>query len=299
MVDRTHEQQDRCTTRGDRRKMSDMQWCLGLLCVGVVLASDASVTMAGLRIMPERWNKAANLAKFERYVRAAAARGAQVAIAPEGFLEGYVGNVKDNPEVTNDKYLAIAETLDGASLTRVRSLARELRMYLGLGFAEKRGAHLYNSMAVFSPEGQAALHYSKAHNDDDEPFNTLGNEFPIASTSFGRWGALICYDRQLPETARILSIKGAQIILVPAWGEHGDMNDAMMRTRAFENSVWVVFVHPERCLFIDPRGTIVAQDHGGTDQVVTARIQIDARIGKGAIRSRRPEIYDEILWRNR
>src|SRR5262249_39290379 len=150
-------------------------------------------------------------------------------------------------------------------------------------------------MAVFSPQGEVALHYSKAHNDDDEPFNTLGAAFNVAATPLGRWGALICYDRQLPETTRILSIKGAQLILVPAWGAHGDMNDAMMRTRAFENSVWVLFVHPERCLIINPHGAIVAQDNGSGDQIVKARIELDDRIGKGAIRSRRPDVYREIL----
>jgi len=148
---------------------------------------------------------------------------------------------------------------------------------------------------VFAPSGELALHYSKAHNADDEPFNTTGRSFPVADTALGRLGALICYDRQLPETARILAIKGAQLILVPAWGASGEMNDAMMRTRAFENSVWVVFVHPRRCLIIDPGGKVVAQDSGGDDQVVTARITLDGRIGRGAIHSRQPGLYGELL----
>lgn len=272
-----------------------MRLAIGLLLAGAAFAGNVSLTVAGLRIMPERWNKTANLAKFELFAREAAAQGAQLAIAPEGFLEGYVGNVKANPGLTWEKYFAVGENIDGRALTRVRSLARELKMYLGLGFAERAGEHMYNSMVVFSPEGEVALHYSKAHNDDDEPFNTLGAEFNVASTPLGKWAALICYDRQLPETARILSVKGAQLILVPSWGGHGEMNDAMMRTRAFENSVWVLFVHPERCLIINPQGTIVAQDSGGGDQIVKARIDLDGRIGKGAIRSRRPDVYQEIL----
>ncbi len=263
--------------------------------VGAAFAGDFPLTVAGLRIMPERWNKEANLLKFESFARAAAAQGVQLAIAPEGFLEGYVANTKSNPGLTREKYFAIGENIDGPALTRVRSLARELKMYLGLGFAERGADHMYNSVAVFSPDGNVALHYSKAHNDDDEPFNTLGDEFNVASTPLGKWGAVICYDRQLPEIARILSIKGAQLILTPAWGMHGEMNDAMMRTRAFENSVWVLFVHPERCLIINPQGTIVAQDNGKGDQIVKARIVLDEQIGKGAIRHRRPNVYQEIL----
>jgi predicted amidohydrolase len=155
---------------------------------------------------------------------------------------------------------------------------------------------MFNSFVVFSPDGDVALHYSKAHNDFDEPFNSTGRTFPVASTPLGRWGALICYDRQLPETSRILAIRGAQLILVPSWGAYDEMNDAMMRTRALENSVWVAFVHPKRCLVIDPRGRIIARDDGtGKSQVVTWMITLDQRVGGGAIRSRTPEIYEELL----
>ena len=275
--------------------MGVVKLALAMLAAACAWAGDVTFNVAGLRIMPARWDKPANLAKFERYAREAASRGADLALAPEGFLEGYVANVKANPGVTRERYAAVAEDLDGPSLNRVRALARELKIHLGLGFAERREGNLFNSFAIFGPSGELVLHYSKAHNDDDEPYNTTGREFPVAATALGRLGALICYDRQLPETARLLAIKGAQLILVPAWGGFGEMNTAMMRTRALENSVWVAFVHPQRCLIIDPRGTIVAQDSGGEDQVVIARIHLDRRIGAGAIRSRKPQLYRDLV----
>ena len=266
-----------------------------LLSVASAWAGDVTLTIAGLRIMPTPWDKAANLAKLDRYAREAAAKGADLAFTPEGFLEGYVGNSKANRGVTREQYFAIGEPIDGPSLKHLRELARELKVYLGIGFAERRDDLMFNSFAVFAPSGELALHYSKAHNDDDEPYNTTGRTFSVVPTPLGRWGALICYDRQLPETARILAIKGAQLILVPAWGNYNDMNDAMMRTRAFENSVWVAFVHPKRVLIIDPRGNIVMQDNGDADQVVTTRIRLDEHIGKGAIRSRKPNLYGDLL----
>lgn len=258
-------------------------------------AGDLTLTVAGLRIMPQPWDKAANLNKLERYAREAAAKGAELAFTPEGFLEGYVANVKVHPGVTAEKYLAIGEPIDGKAMQRVRALARELKIYLGIGFAERRGDLMFNSFAVFAPSGDLVLHYSKAHNDDDEPLNTTGITFPVVTTPLGRWGALICYDRQLPETARILAIKGAQLILVPAWGNYNEMNDAMMRTRAFENSAWVAFVHPKRVLIIDTRGNVVMQDKGDEDQVVMAKVRLDGHIGKGAIRSRKPNLYGDLL----
>ena len=260
------------------------------------LTAEEAVVVAGLKLMPERWNKEANFGKLQRYAREAAGKGAELVLAPEGFLEGYVGNVHANPGTTRERYFEAGESLDGLFMNRVRSLARELKIYLGTGFAERRGDRMFNSFAVFSPKGELVLHYSKSHNADDEPFNTTGAEFPVVETPRGRWGALICYDRQLPETARILAIKGAQLLLVPAWGSYNDMNDAMMRTRAFENGVYVAFVHPRRCLIIDPRGKVVAADSGGdNDEIVMTRIIFDGRIGKAAIRSRKPELYGEIL----
>src|SRR5689334_5221431 len=105
-----------------------MRLLFTLILAGILYAGDVSITIAGLRLMPERWNKAANLAKLDRWAREAASRGAQLAVAPEGFLEGYVANVKANPGVTREKYAAVAENIDGPSMLRVRTLARELKI---------------------------------------------------------------------------------------------------------------------------------------------------------------------------
>jgi len=191
---------------------------LATACLG---AAPISFTVAGLRVTPERWNKEANFAKLATYAREASARGAKLVITPEGFLEGYVANDKQNPGVSEERYRSIGEGIDGPLINRVRGLARELNIYLLVGFAELRAGKMYNSAVIFSPQGNVTLHYSKAHTANDEPYNSKGTQFPVADTPIGRLGALICYDRQLPETSRILAIKGAQFILVPAWAPMG------------------------------------------------------------------------------
>jgi predicted amidohydrolase len=98
----------------------------------------------------------------------------------------------------------------------------------------------------------------------------------------------------MPETARILAVKGAQLILVPAWGAYGELNDIMMRVRAYENGVWLAFVHPKRTLIVDPSGRVVAQSEGEQDQIVTAQIN-PAKARSLLLERRRPEIYGEIL----
>lgn len=271
-----------------------MRAAIAFLALSLAAAAQApEFVVAGLRVVPDRWDKEANFRKLDHYAREAAAHGAKVVVTPEGFLDGYVGNDK---ALDKHKYFAVAEPIDGPTLNQVRRLARELGIYLALGFPELRGGQVYNSVVIFGPDGGVVSRYSKTH-CGGEPLNTEGAEFPVVDTPLGRWGTLICLDRQLPETARILAIKGAQMILVPSYGMNGEINDVMMRTRAYENSVYVVFVHPKRCLIIEPNGKVAAKDDGGGDQIVYGRIRLDERIGRGPIRSRRPEIYGEILKR--
>lgn len=266
-----------------------------ILAAALGVAAEQTLAVAALSLTPEPWDKQANYAKLERFARQAAAQGAQVIVAPEGYLEGYVGNQHRTPGLTRERYAAeAAEALDGPLMTRVRSLAVELKVYLMTGFAERRGTQVLNSAVMFAPDGSVALHYSKSHTMNDEPFNTKGVEFPVAATPHGQWGALICFDRQVPETARILALKGADILFVPAWGGYGEMNDLMMRVRAYENGVHLVFVHPKRALLIDASGTVLAQNNGEDDQIVLARFSIPSRRKGGLLQYRRPELYGDL-----
>jgi 5-aminopentanamidase len=258
--------------------------------------NEVSLTVAALRVTPTPWDTEGNVAKLESFARRAAEQGAELVVTPEGFLEGYPWN-DDNPgPFSRQRYFDAGESVDGPLVARVRAVAVALSVYLVVGFAERVDDRMYNSAITISPAGVIVSRYAKTHTaGDDEPYNSKGTEFPVVETSLGRWGTLICMDRQLPETARILAVKGAQLILVPSWGMCGEINDVMMRTRAFENGVYVAFVHPKRCLIIDPEGTIVAEDSGRGDEIVTARITLPGNGRRGPIRQRRPEIYGEIL----
>jgi len=272
-----------------------MTACGAGLALGASAEQDKGFVLGALSLTPEPWDKAANFAKLEKYARQAAALGAQVIVAPEGFLEGYVGNQGRTPDLAWERYAhKAAEDLNGPLLTKVRALAKELRVYLMLGFAEKREGKVYNSAVMFSPEGGVASHYSKSHTMNDEPFNTRGAEFPVVDTEYGKWGTLICFDRQVPETARILALKGADMIFVPAWGGYGEMNDQMMRVRAYENGVNLAFVHPKRALLIDATGTILAQNQGEHDQVVVGRMTVPTKRKHSLLKYRRPELYQEL-----
>jgi hypothetical protein len=77
---------------------------------------------------------------------------------------------------------------------------------------------------------------------------------------------------------------------------YGELNDNMMRIRDYENGVFLAFVHPKRCLIIDPGGKIIAQDHGSGDEIVMARIRLtDHRSAERPICYRTLELYQDIL----
>ena len=72
----------------------------------------------------------------------------------------------------------------------------------------------------------------------------------------------------------------------------------MMRVRAYENGVWLAFVHPKRALIIDPKGSIIAKDAGEFDQVVMATIRINPDARQHLLEQRRPELYSDLVQQN-
>ena len=107
---------------------------------------------------------------------------------------------------------------------------------------------------------------------------------------------MICYDRQLPEPARILSLKGAQVLFVPSYGSYTDKdgwNSVLLRTRAYENKVPLVFCHPFQSILIDRDGDIRAM--GNANEIVYYEINTAPDKYTGRFRNRRPKTYDELI----
>jgi len=249
------------------------------------------IRIAGLALQSKPGDKDGNWRKARRLVRRAAARGAQLVCAPEGFLEGYV---VQQPGLTRAAYRAAGESVRRSRYLReMRDLCAELGIYLAAGFAERAGPRMHNSAALIGPDGAVVGVFRKVHLMGAEPLNTPGDEFPVFDTALGRVGIMICFDRQLPEAARLLALRGARLILNPSAGMYGERNDVMMRTRAYENGLWIIFSHPRDCLIISPAGDIIARADG-PDRVVVADVDLDAAGGGGPGRHRRPEDYRDL-----
>lgn len=257
----------------------------------------APFVVAALKLIPQPGDKAGNYAKFERAAREAAAAGAQLLVTSECYLDGYLGNTRRNPGMTRAKLLEVAETLDGPHVRRAAALAAELKVHVIFNFSERRADQVYTTAAVLTPDGGVAGTYSKSHLEPTE-FYSPGTEFPVFATEFGRIGLLICYDRQLPETSRLLALQGAELVIVPAHSEQVDLinEDLMVRVRAYENNVFMLLHSPFNSLAADPDGELIAHNGDRTAEgIVYSRIDLSRRHADGGpIARRRPELYQPL-----
>jgi predicted amidohydrolase len=263
------------------------------------------VSVAALVLPNVRGDREKAVQRVEDYTRRAAALGAKIVVAPETCLDGYCCH---DPRLTRDSFCQLAEPADGPSLVRLGKLARELDIYLCVGFSEIDKGELYNTAILFGPDGRTVGKYRKTHGVEE--FYKVGDDLPVFDTRYGKVGILICFDRQLPETTRTLADKGARLILIASNGMWERMNDAMLRARAYDNGVFVVFAHPRDGLVIDPGGRIIAanvtvpghnvglptnvdtEDAGGWPEAVTREIDLEAwRGAHGTLMQRRLELY--------
>ena len=165
--------------------------------------------------------------------------GADIALFPEMWSDGYY--LPQDEKKLNQ--LSIRK--DSDFIQAFRNLAAELRMAIGITFLERTDTKPLNSIILFDRSGREVLHYSKVHTCafDLEKVLGAGNDFYAADLDFGngtvKVGAMICFDREFPESARILMLKGAELILAPNACPMEINRLSALRTRAYENMLAV------------------------------------------------------------
>ena len=217
-----------------------------------------------------------NLATADRLTREAAAAGAELVVLPEKWA------VLGAPE----DVVAGAEPFDGPALRWASATARELGIDLVAGSIAERvpGADRGSNTSVhFGPDGEEKAVYRKVHMFDVEVGGTTyreseneapGSELVVSETAQGvGLGMSICYDLRFPELYRILAVRGARILLVPAaftlatTREHWEI---LLRARAIEDQAFVVAANQVgehakgyrsggRSMIVDAWGLVLAQ----------------------------------------
>ena len=177
-----------------------------------------------------------NIDKGIKYCRKAKEMGADIVLFPEMWSNGY--NIYNRPI---DEWKAEAVSIDSVFVNSFGSAAKELNMAIGITLLEKYEKAPRNTFVLFDRFGERKFVYAKVHTCDfDVERNlTAGDDFYVTAlnTACGdiNVGAMICYDREFPESARILMLKGAELILVPNACPMEINRLSQLRGRAYEN----------------------------------------------------------------
>jgi predicted amidohydrolase len=187
------------------------------------------------------------LREGERACREAARGGADVVLFPELWQLGYASWRAEPAQ--RAAWLAYATTLDGPFVSYFRELARELDLAIVITYLEDWPGAPRNTATLIDRHGDPVLTYAKVHTCDFgmEAALTPGDGFRVADldtrAGAARVGLMICYDREFPESARVLMLGGAELILTPnACGLDADRL-GQFRARAYENMVGVAMAN--------------------------------------------------------
>ena len=251
-----------------------------------------------------------NLAAADRLTRDAAKAGAELIVLPEKWP------VLGTPEQT----IAGAEPFDGPVVQWAKEIARELGVDLVAGsFSERTGEERGRNTSVHvGPDGELKASYRKIHMFDVEVGGRVykeseheapGEEIVLSETANGLGlGLTICYDVRFPELYRILAVRGAEIVTVPAaftFATTRDHWEVLLRARAIEGQAFVVAANQigehapgirsgGRSMIVDPWGVVLAQAPDG-ETFITAELdlgrQAEIRRSLPSLANRRPHAY--------
>ena len=270
----------------------------------------------------------ANLSKAIEGVRKAAAQGAEIVCLPELFRSQYFCR-EENPELFN-----LAEPIPGPSTEALSSVAKELQVSIVASLFEKRTQGLYhNTAAILDADGELIGLYRKMHIPDDplyyeKYYFTPGDlGFQNFETRYSRIGVLVCWDQWYPESARITSLQGANILFYPTaigWHPHEkeefgaaqlDAWRTMQRAHAIANGVFVAAVNrtgfegPQdnglefwgNTFLSDPFGRVIAQANDSEETVLVRECDPknmdEVRRNWPFLRDRRIDAYAPIMQR--
>ncbi|NME36580.1 MULTISPECIES: carbon-nitrogen hydrolase family protein [Fusobacterium] len=180
-----------------------------------------------------------NIEKAEKYIREAASKEAKLICLPEVFNTGIKFQGMN-------QHLDLIEKKDGYTLTKLKSLAKELKVHITCTLLLEVEKNICENTAILiDDEGNLIGTYAKTHPVGEE--RTLvrkGIEYPVFDTKLGKIGMTICYDACFPETSRILALNGAEIMITPAAWRGGhyfkEWWDLTLACRALDNLIYVI-----------------------------------------------------------
>ncbi len=286
--------------------------------------------IALVQMQSESKTTAGNVDKAVGFIDTAAKDDPDLIVLPEFFNTGYIFVYRDF------RNLERAERDDGPTLTVIKEKARQHRTHILATIYEEQTPGLYYDTAIYvDPRGEILGKFRKVHPPAIRSLEKIhyryGSRFPVYQVGEFRVGTVICYDLIFPESTRLSTLHGAELIVAPfcspayslspnvtnrPWEVGEDSVDvefnvatfnSMLVTRAKENAVYLAFcnhvgeemdtVTTGGSTIIDPSGRVLANS-GDTEGVIYTDLDIEelrrARVDNPFLRDRRPELYGDL-----
>ena len=271
------------------------------------------------------WNIENNLQKAIRLIEKASEQGANIILLQELFQTPYFCIQYD------EEIFKLAQPFEkNTLLIKMSKVAKKNKVVLPISFFEKDNNAYFNSIAIIDADGTILGKYRKSHIPDGAGylekyyFNPGDTGFQVWNTTYGKIGVGICWDQWFPEVARIMALKGAEVLFYPtAIGDEimstYDSSDAwqtVMQGHAAANIMPVVASNRigsesvkdqvngfyGKSFICNRSGKIIAEASKDKEEIILAEIDTEEnhlfRRNWGLFRDRRPELYKEILSLN-
>lgn len=266
----------------------------------------------------------ANLQLALQYIAEAHLMEADIVLFPEMWSNGYAppfdGAFDDPLRFGFDKerivWLENAIAINSKYVMALRNIAKKLHIGICATYLSKTTSKPQNTAIIIDRNGEVILEYAKVHTCDFSLEKLLqgGNMFKVCEFDGVQIGAMICYDREFPESARVLMLKGAEIILVPNACDMNPARSNQLSSRAFENMVGIAMANypatnwGHTCaispIVFDKNGnylnnTIIEADDV-SEQILIAQFEIDEirayrRSETWGNAFRKPQAYTDLL----
>jgi predicted amidohydrolase len=272
--------------------------------------------VAAVQMEPKLGQVAANLERILKRLAVAAAAGARLVVFPECALSGYGYS-------SRDEGLARAVTTDSCPVQQVVAACGQYECFCVFGMLERASDRMFNACVLAGPAGVIGT-YRKVHLPflGVDMFADPGDRpFAVHDAAGLKVGMHICYDGSFPETARVLTLLGADLLVLPTnWPTHSECAaEHMIPTRAMENTVYVMAINRVgdeggfrfigASSIVDPSGCVLARAGADSEEILLADIDPAAARRKRLVRvpgrheinriaDRRPRFYENLVQPN-
>jgi predicted amidohydrolase len=254
--------------------------------------SISKIRVAQIKVYPDKGKMEVNHRRLTNVLKDIEKNeDVDVVVTPEGFLDGYVSTDKSVTKADMVRYAI--EPLSSDYARAVSKWAMQNKAWVIYGCTRRAREGVFNTALIYNRKGLLVGMYDKLHLQGHDHKYRPGKHLRVYESEFGRFGVMICADRRWPETARTLTLEGARVIFNPTYGMHGELNLCMMRTRSYENGIYIVFTHPGQSLITGPRGAVVCNNEDESRSYTITEINLSkAPANKGGhIVDRRPDVY--------